>query len=59
MHGCNCLQLEEERLAVIERDNRMLLEKMSQTMLSGGRVDDKNLYDHKRLVCLALGKLTY
>jgi E3 ubiquitin-protein ligase TRIP12 len=47
-------QLEEERLAVIERDNRMLLEKMSQIMRSGGRVDDRNLYEHRRLVDLAL-----
>jgi E3 ubiquitin-protein ligase TRIP12 len=42
-------QLEEERLAVIERDNRMLLEKMSQIMRSGGRVDDRNLYEHRSL----------
>lgn len=45
-----CLQLEEERLAVIERDNRMLLEKMSHIMRSRGRVDDRNVYEHKRLV---------
>lgn len=38
------LQLEEERLAVIERDNRILLEKISNVMRTKGRVDNQNDY---------------
>jgi len=36
------LQMEEERMAVIERDNRILLAKMSDTMRTQGRVDHRN-----------------
>lgn len=36
------LQLEEERLATIERDNRILLEKMSHTMRNKGQLDNIN-----------------
>jgi len=43
------LQTEEERLAVIERDNRMLLEKMSHIMRTQGQVDHRNYYEHKSL----------
>jgi len=43
------LQLEEERLAVIERDNRILLEKMAYIMRTRGRVDNKNNYEYKSL----------
>lgn len=43
------LQLEEERLATIERDNRILLEKMSQIMRTKGRVDHRNNYIHRSL----------
>jgi len=43
------LQLEEERLATIERDNRLLLEKMSCIMRTRGRVDNKNDYQQKSL----------
>jgi len=43
------LQLEEERLAVIERDNRILLEKMSLTMRTQGAVDQRNVYSSKSL----------
>ncbi|KAJ8310591.1 hypothetical protein KUTeg_012456 [Tegillarca granosa] len=43
------LQLEEERLATIERDNRILLEKMSYIMRTRGRVDNKNNYEYKSL----------
>lgn len=43
------LQTEEERLAVIERDNRMLLEKMSRIMRTQGQVDHRNYYEHKSL----------
>lgn len=47
----NCLfQLEEERLATIERDNRILLEKMSYIMRTRGRVDNRNMYEYKRSV---------
>ena len=41
-------QLEEERLATIERDNRILLEKMSYVMRTRGRVDNRNNYEYKR-----------
>ena len=34
--------MEEERLATIERDNRILLEKMSHTMRNKGQLDNKN-----------------
>ena len=43
------LQLEEEQLATIERDNRLLLEKMSTIMRSRGRIDHHNAYDHRSL----------
>ncbi|XP_068686804.1 sperm axonemal maintenance protein CFAP97D1-like [Montipora foliosa] len=43
------LQVEEERLATIERDNRILLEKMSFVMRTRGRVDNRNDYVHKSL----------
>lgn len=43
------LQIEEERLATIERDNRILLEKMSFVMRTRGRVDNRNDYEHKSL----------
>lgn len=43
------LQLEEERLATIERDNRILLEKMSYIMRTRGRVDNRNVYEYKSL----------
>ncbi|CAH1786337.1 unnamed protein product [Owenia fusiformis] len=43
------LQMEEERLATVERDNRILLEKMSFIMRTRGRVDNKNDYEHKSL----------
>ncbi|XP_067948453.1 sperm axonemal maintenance protein CFAP97D1-like [Watersipora subatra] len=43
------LQLEEERLATIERDNRILLEKMSYIMRTQGRVDNRNNYEYKSL----------
>jgi hypothetical protein len=42
-------QLEEERLATIERDNRILLEKMSEIMRTKGRVDNWNGYSAKSL----------
>lgn len=35
------LQIEAERLATIERDNRILLEKMAHIMRTGGVVDNK------------------
>eukprot|EP00730_Choanoeca_flexa_P015893 TRINITY_DN7403_c0_g1_i6.p1 TRINITY_DN7403_c0_g1~~TRINITY_DN7403_c0_g1_i6.p1 ORF type:complete len:423 (+),score=111.57 TRINITY_DN7403_c0_g1_i6:26-1270(+) len=43
------LQMEEERLATVERDNRILLEKMSTIMRTQGRVDNRNDYSHKSL----------
>ena len=41
-------QLEEERSATIERDNRILLEKMSNIMRTTGRIDNRNDYVSKR-----------
>ncbi|XP_072033412.1 sperm axonemal maintenance protein CFAP97D1-like [Amphiura filiformis] len=43
------LQMEEERLATIERDNRILLEKMCYIMTTRGRVDHTNDYEQKSL----------
>jgi len=43
------MQLEEERLATVERDNRILLEKMSFIMRSTPRVDNRNKYTHNSL----------
>merc|ERR1719494_705902 len=43
------MQVEEERLATVERDNRILLEKMSHIMRTKGRVDNRNDYAHKSL----------
>ena len=41
-------KLEEERLATIERDNRILLEKMSHTMRNKGQLDNINTAVPKR-----------
>jgi len=43
------IQLEEERHQVIDRDNRILLEKMSAIMRTRGRVDNWNDYVPKSL----------
>merc|ERR1712183_881485 len=43
------LQLEEERMSTIERDNRLLLEKMSQIIRTRGRVDNRNYYSLQKL----------
>ncbi|CAI9547418.1 unnamed protein product [Staurois parvus] len=43
------LKLEEERLSTIERDNHLLLEKMSTIMRTKGRIDNKNNYVAKSL----------
>jgi E3 ubiquitin-protein ligase TRIP12 len=43
------LQLEEEKMSTIERDNRILLEKMSHIMRTRGRVDNRNDYEYKSL----------
>ena len=37
-------------MSTIERDNRLLLEKMSQIIRTRGRVDNKNYYSYKRFV---------
>ncbi|XP_040192309.1 uncharacterized protein CFAP97D2 isoform X2 [Rana temporaria] len=42
-------KLEEERLSTIERDNHLLLEKMSTIMRTKGRLDNKNSYITKSL----------
>ncbi|KAM9264968.1 uncharacterized protein CFAP97D2 [Cariama cristata] len=43
------LKLEEDRLSIIERDNRLLLEKMSCIMRTKGQIDHKNDYQAKSL----------
>ncbi|XP_039600719.1 sperm axonemal maintenance protein CFAP97D1 [Polypterus senegalus] len=43
------LKLQEERLSIIERDNNLLLEKMSYIMRTSGRIDNKNEYQSKSL----------
>ncbi|XP_031556650.1 uncharacterized protein CFAP97D1-like [Actinia tenebrosa] len=43
------IQVEEETNATIQRDNRILLEKMSYIMRTKGRVDNRNDYEHKSL----------
>lgn len=41
-------KLEEDRLSVIERNNRLLLEKVSCIMRAKGQIDNKNDYKAKR-----------
>ncbi|XP_034971614.2 uncharacterized protein CFAP97D2 isoform X2 [Zootoca vivipara] len=43
------LKLEKDRLSIIERENRLLLEKMSCIMRTKGRTDNKNEYEAKSL----------
>ncbi|XP_043927929.1 uncharacterized protein CFAP97D2 [Protopterus annectens] len=43
------LKLEEERLSVIERENQLLLGKMSFIMRTTGRIDNRNNYESKSL----------
>ncbi|XP_063474587.1 uncharacterized protein CFAP97D2 isoform X2 [Symphalangus syndactylus] len=43
------LKLEEERLSVIERDNRLLLEKVASVMRTRGQTDSKNDSTHRSL----------
>ncbi|CAM4387457.1 uncharacterized protein CFAP97D2 isoform X1 [Lepidochelys kempii] len=43
------LKLEKERLSVIERDNHLLLEKISCIMRTKGRIDNKNYCQAKSL----------
>ncbi|XP_043547180.1 uncharacterized protein CFAP97D2 isoform X1 [Chiloscyllium plagiosum] len=43
------LKLEEDRLSIIERDNQLLLQKMSTIMRTTGRIDNKNEYKLKSL----------
>nr|XP_060625652.1 uncharacterized protein CFAP97D2 [Anolis sagrei ordinatus] len=43
------LKLEKERLSIIERDNHLLLRKISHIMRTTGRIDNKNEYEAKSL----------
>nr|XP_019597602.1 PREDICTED: uncharacterized protein LOC109452819 isoform X1 [Rhinolophus sinicus] len=43
------LKLEEERLSVIDRDNYLLLEKVSCIMRTRGQTDNRNDYTHRSL----------
>jgi len=47
---CPLLQSEEERMAIVERDNRILLEKMSKIMRTTGSVNTRNDYEYKRYI---------
>ncbi|XP_045042627.2 uncharacterized protein CFAP97D2 isoform X2 [Desmodus rotundus] len=42
------LKLEEERLSVIDRDNRLLLQKLSCIMRTRGQTDSRNNCTHRR-----------
>lgn len=42
--------MEEERLAIIERDNRKLLQRMSDIMRAPGRIDNRNDYEPHRFL---------
>ncbi|XP_045422676.1 uncharacterized protein CFAP97D2 isoform X2 [Lemur catta] len=42
------LQLEQERLSVIERDNRLLLEKVARVMRTRGQTDSRHDSTHGR-----------
>ncbi|XP_036897995.1 uncharacterized protein CFAP97D2 isoform X2 [Sturnira hondurensis] len=42
-------KLEEERLSVIDRDNRLLLQKLSCIMRTRGHTDSRNNYTHRSL----------
>ncbi|XP_062499289.1 sperm axonemal maintenance protein CFAP97D1-like [Corticium candelabrum] len=43
------LQMQEERMAIVERDNRILLDQMAHMMKTGGRVDNRNDYKQRSL----------
>ncbi|XP_045139752.1 uncharacterized protein CFAP97D2 [Echinops telfairi] len=43
------LKLEEERLSIIDRDNRLLLEKIAYIMRTKGQTDNRNDYQHRSL----------
>jgi E3 ubiquitin-protein ligase TRIP12 len=40
--------LEEERLSVIDRDNRLLLEKVASVMRTRGQTDSRSNFTHRR-----------
>ncbi|CAK6442699.1 unnamed protein product [Pipistrellus nathusii] len=42
------LKLEEDRLSVIDRDNRLLLEKVACIMRTRGQTDSRDDYTHRR-----------
>lgn len=46
--SCVCPQLEEERLSVINRDNRLLLEKVACIMRTRGQTVSRDDYTHRR-----------
>ena len=53
------VKLEEEQMSKIQRENHMLLEKISHIMRTTGRIDNKNDYHHKRLVRCGLRLLYF
>ena len=48
------IQMEEERQAIIDRDNRILLEKMANIMKTNGQVDNRNEYKQRRYQSVVL-----
>lgn len=54
------MQMEEERRATVQRDNRILLEKMAHIMTTKGRMDNINDYKHRRYysICSLVPKLS-
>lgn len=48
---CVCPQLEGERLAIIDRDNRLLLEKLSCILRTRGQTESRNNCTQKRYPC--------
>ena len=49
---CNVskLQIAEERMAKVERDNRILMEKMAYCFRTKGGLDNENRYERRRYV---------
>ncbi|XP_035249155.1 uncharacterized protein si:dkey-83m22.7 isoform X2 [Anguilla anguilla] len=43
------LKLEEERMSIIQRDNKMLLDKISFIMRTTGHIDNRNNYENRSL----------
>lgn len=53
----NKLQADQHRMALIERDNRLLMERISHTLRTRGRVDNKNDYEMKSMNAIERQKM--